>query len=142
MSPSEANGSDGAGERTERARPAYGPGAVWEGDDPLERRRALEAAFDYRGDVTLRLSDGSELVGYIANRDAREPDPFVEIFPRDGGARRAVSYSAIQGIAFSTKDPASGKSWEAWVKRWKAKKEAEARGEKIGDVSLYPEKLE
>jgi len=124
------------------AEATFGPGSVWEGDDDDERRRVIEAAFDYRGDVTIRLEDGREVVGYLSNRDASASEPFVEIFPRDGGERVILPYRSIRRVVLSGKDPASGKSWEAWVKRWKAKKEAEARGENVGDVSLYPDALD
>ncbi|HLU49016.1 MAG TPA: hypothetical protein VK116_13065, partial [Planctomycetota bacterium] len=49
------------------AEATFGPGSVWEGDDDDERRRVIEAAFDYRGDVTIRLEDGREVVGYLSN---------------------------------------------------------------------------
>ena len=36
---------------------------------PVERRAAVDAAFDYRGDVTLTLGDGRTLTGFVSNRD-------------------------------------------------------------------------
>ncbi len=42
---------------------------------------AIELAFDYRGDVTLELTSGESLVGYLFNRDAAGSDPWIELFP-------------------------------------------------------------
>jgi len=48
-----------------------------------------------------------------------------------------VSYAEIAALAFSGRDTAAGKSWEAWMKKYAEKK---AAGEK--DLSLHPEALE
>src|SRR5437868_626775 len=43
----------------------------------------VEKAFDYRGDVTLSLKDGRQMMGYVFNREPkgtkRCPEPFAEI---------------------------------------------------------------
>jgi hypothetical protein len=84
-------------------------GFRWEGDDAEALRTVLEAAFDYRGDVTLRLRDGGELTGYLSNRDQEAPEPYVMLLPADGGPRQRVLYSAICGVAFTGRDTAEGK---------------------------------
>jgi hypothetical protein len=117
-------------------------GFEWSGSDVVERIRVIDAAFDYRGDVTLGLRDGSEVVGYLSNREAGAADPYLEIFPRDGSPRRRIGYVEVQRISFSGKDPATGRSWQTWIEKWKLKKEAEARGESVGDISLFPEHLD
>ncbi|WP_447986352.1 hypothetical protein [Nitrospira sp. Nam74] len=86
---------------------------------------AVEQAFDYRGDVSLELASGYTVEGYVSNRDAHAPQPFLQIFPKDESALRSIRYADIQAIRFTGKDTASGKSWEAWV----AKKEAQRRAE-------------
>jgi hypothetical protein len=48
-----------------------------------------------------------------------------------------VAYSEIAALAFSGRDAAAGKSWEAWVGKYWAKKSA---GE--GDLNIQPESLE
>ena len=121
---------------------AYSQGFRWEGDDPVELARVIEAAFDYRGDVTLLLSDGSELAGYLANRDASAKEPFLDVFPSAGGERRRVLYTQLRGLELSGKDTASGKSWESWVKKWTANQAAAARGEKVEGIGLFPEELD
>ncbi|HKY73421.1 MAG TPA: hypothetical protein VJL88_15985 [Nitrospira sp.] len=89
-----------------------------------ELAEAVELAFDYRGDVTLELS-GETVVGYLFNRDAGDPHPWIEVFPAGDPAPRRIAYQDILSIAFTGEDTANGKSWEAWV----SKKESERRME-------------
>lgn len=106
---------------------------------PEELREALEQAFDYRGDVVITRKDGSQLEGYVFDRRPGKTlaDSFVRLLPKDGGPKTAVSYADIAALAFTGRDMAAGKSWEAWVKHYWEKK---AAGEH--DISLQPEKLE
>jgi hypothetical protein len=107
--------------------------------DEEEIRSALEKAFDYRGDVTVTRKDGTKLEGYIFDRvsGATLAASFVRLLPKDAGPRVKISYADIAALAFSGKDPAAGKSWEAWVRKYWAKK---TTGE--GEASLQPESLE
>lgn len=84
---------------------------------------AVELAFDYRGDVTLELRTGESVCGYLFNREAGSPDPWIEVFPADDAVPRRIPYGAIATIAFTGEDTANGKSWETWV----SKKESERR---------------
>jgi hypothetical protein len=104
-----------------------------------ELRIALEKAFDYRGDVTITKKDGNKIDGYIFDRvsGADLESSFVRILPPDSNQRVKISYAEIAALAFSGRDPAAGKSWEAWVRKYWAKK---ASGE--GDLSLEPESLD
>src|SRR5947199_6039675 len=81
-----------------------------------ELRIALEKAFDYRGDVTLTLKDNSKIEGYIFDRvsGATLATSFVRVLPKDSGQRLKIAYADIAAIAFSGRDTAAGKSWEAW----------------------------
>jgi hypothetical protein len=90
-----------------------------------ETAEAVDLALDYRGDVTLELTSGESLVGYLFNRDARGQDSWAEIFPADDPSPRKIPYGLIASIAFTGEDTASGKSWEAWA----SKKESERRAE-------------
>jgi hypothetical protein len=104
-----------------------------------ELRIALEKAFDYRGDVTLTLKDNSRIEGYIFDRvsGATLATSFVRVLPKDSGQRLKITYADIAAIAFSGRDTAAGKSWEAWVhKYWEKKESGEA------DLNLEPESLE
>jgi hypothetical protein len=104
-----------------------------------ELRIALEKAFDYRGDVTLTLKDNSRVEGYIFDRvsGATLAASFVRVLPKDSNQRVKIAYTEIAALAFSGRDTAAGKSWEAWVHKYWEKK---ATGE--GDLSLEPETLD
>jgi hypothetical protein len=49
------------------------------------------------------------------------------MIPKDRPGKISIPYSDIAGLAFTGKDSAAGKSFEAWVKKYNEKK---ARGEK------------
>jgi len=106
-------------------------------------RDALEKAFDYRGDVTITRKDGSKVEGYLFDRKKGSSlaNSVVRVMPppdANGVTHKiAVAYSEIAALAFTGRDTAAGKSWEAWMKKYAEKK---AAGEK--DLSLHPESLE
>jgi hypothetical protein len=102
-------------------------------------REALEKAFDYRGDVTITQKDGSKIEGYVFDRVAGQTlgTSFVRLLPRDSHERIKIAYAEIAALAFTGRDTAAGKSWEAWVKKYWEKKTA--GGEQL---SLEPEALE
>jgi hypothetical protein len=104
-----------------------------------ELREALEKAFDYRGDVTLTTKDGRKIEGYLFDRVSGPTlvASFVRILPKDSNQRQKISYADIAALAFSGRDPAAGKSWEAWVRKYWEKKAAGERG-----FGLQPESLE
>jgi hypothetical protein len=104
-----------------------------------ELRIALEKAFDYRGDVTLTLKDQSKIEGYIFDRVSGPSltTSFVRLIPKDSTQKLKIAYANIAALAFSGRDTAAGKSWEAWVhKYWEKKTSGE------GDLNLQPESLE
>jgi hypothetical protein len=100
---------------------------------------ALEKAFDYRGDITVTRKDGSQVQGYLYDRrtGATLAESLVRIMPSDGAGRLSIPYSDIAAIAFSGRDTAAGKTFEAWVKKYWDKK---AAGEK--NIQIEPEKLD
>jgi len=102
-------------------------------------RAALEEAFDYRGDVTITRKDGSRVEGYVFDRrsGATLADSVVRVIPQYGSGKVAIPYSDVAGLAFTGRDTAAGKSWEAWVRKYWEKK---AAGEK--EIGLEPEALE
>ena len=104
-----------------------------------ELRIALEKAFDYRGDVTLTLKDNSKIEGYLFDR-VTGPSlaaSFVRVLPKDSTQKLKIAYADIAALAFTGRDTAAGKSWEAWVGKYWEKK---ASGE--GDLNLQPDSLE
>jgi hypothetical protein len=104
-----------------------------------EVRQALEKAFDYRGDVTITRKDGSKVEGYIFDRRTGKTlaDSAVRLFPKDADQKISIPYSDIAALAFSGRDTAAGKSFEAWVRKYWERK---AAGEK--NIGIQAEALE
>jgi hypothetical protein len=118
-------------------------GMVWDAASEEALRLGLEKAFDYRGDVTITRRDGTTVEGYIFDRRSGKTlqDSIVRVIPSNGPKDRlerlAVSYADIAGLAFTGRDTAAGKSWEAWVNKYLEKK---AAGET--NIEIEPEKLD
>ncbi len=104
-----------------------------------EVREALEKAFDYRGDITVTLKDGSQVVGYLFDRRTGSTleTSSIRIVPVNARTRVTVTYSDVAAIAFTGRDTAAGKTFEAWVKKYWEKK---AAGEQ--NIQIEPERLE
>ena len=112
-----------------------------------EVRLALEKAFDYRGDITLTKKDGAKIEGYLFDRNTGSTlqNSFVRIMPvpaagtpkSDVRVKVAVAYTDIAALAFTGRDTAAGKTFEAWVKKYMEKK---AAGET--NIQIEPEKLD
>jgi hypothetical protein len=83
----------------------------------LSLREVVDFAFDYRGNTTIVKTDGSEIVGYVFNRDADASDAFVQLFDEQGDGPFTIPYRDIATIKFTGKDTAAGNSWKAWVER-------------------------
>jgi hypothetical protein len=104
-----------------------------------EVREALEKAFDYRGDVTITRKDGSKVEGYLFDRRSGSSlsDSFVRIIPSKEQTKVNVAYADIAALAFTGRDTAAGKTFEAWVKKYWEKK---AAGEQ--NIQIEPENLD
>jgi len=104
-----------------------------------EIRVALEKAFDYRGDVTITRKDGSKIEGYLFDRrtTANLKDSLVRLYPKSSNEKISIPYADIAALAFTGRDTAAGKSWEAWMKKYAQKK---AAGET--NIALEPEPLD
>ncbi len=105
-----------------------------------EIRQALEKAFDYRGDVTITLKNGDRIEGYVFDRRSRGiglDQCLVRVIPKERETKIAIKYSEISRLEFSGKDTAEGKSFEAWIRKYRERK---ARGET--NISIEPETLE
>jgi hypothetical protein len=102
-------------------------------------RAALEEAFDYRGDVTITLTDGTRVEGYVFDRrnGATLAESVVRLIPQGSSQKIVIPYSEIAALAFSGRDTAAGKSWEAWVRKYWERKAAGEKG-----IALEPESLE
>jgi hypothetical protein len=76
-----------------------------------ELERQIEAAFDFRGHVTITLNDGGHVVGYVYNRQFADPQrrepPFIEVFLAGSGDRHGIAIDTIRSIALTGKDYAA-----------------------------------
>jgi hypothetical protein len=104
-----------------------------------ETRVALEKAFDYRGDVSITLKNGNKVEGYIFDRRTGTTlsDSVVRIYPANSSEKLNIPYSDIAALAFSGRDTAAGRSYEAWVRKYWEKRQA---GEK--NIGIEAEKLD
>ena len=113
--------------------------------DALDRsawQSVLRDAFEYRGDVTVRLDDGTSVVGYLFAHEPAAREPHVKIYPASvTAARVTIPIDRIISLEFSGDDKASGRSWEAWVKRYEERKRLLAEGRDVGDVEPVLEDL-
>ena len=89
--------------------------------------------------MAVTRKDGSKVEGYIFDRVMGKnlADSFVRVLPKESNQRVKITYSEIAALAFTGRDTAAGKSWEAWVKKYWEKKEKGG-----GSLSLEPESLE
>ncbi len=96
----------------------------WEGrrlrvhDDEAMLREAIGHACDYRGDVTIHLKDGEQVIGYVFDRQEKNHEPYVKIFLANQSEPSLVKYQDIAELEFSGEDTAFGHSWEDWAKKW------------------------
>lgn len=72
-------------------------------------QRDVEAAFRFRGHVTVHLQGGERLEGYLYNRDlsGKKAPPFVELFQKGSGAPRRLGLSEIQRVELTGEDCAA-----------------------------------
>ena len=84
--------------------------------DGLSLAEVVERAFDYRGNVTVVRTDGSEVEGYLFNRVREVPAPFVQLYDRNGDGPLTILYVEIRAIRFTGKDMAAGNSYAAWLR--------------------------
>ena len=107
--------TDGA--KLEGWTPQIGPG--------LSLEEIVDKAFDYRGNVTVVRTDGSETEGYLFNRNADTALPFVQMFDVSGAGPHTISYREIRTIRFTGRDTAAGNSYAAWLRAKEAAKAAD-----------------
>lgn len=99
----------------------------------LPLSRIIDLAFDYRGNTTVVKLDGAEVHGYIFNRDAEAPDPFIQMFDADGAGPIKIRYAEIRTVRFTGTDTAAGNSYAAWLKRREQGKAGKAAGGRAHD---------
>jgi hypothetical protein len=107
-----------------------------------EIRDAFEKAFDYRGDLTITLKTGEKVEGYLFDRVSDAvllSECYVRVKPKNRSDRIKILYGDIAAIAFTGKDTAAGKSFAAWVKKYREKKAAGEKNIGIEAESLHEE---
>jgi hypothetical protein len=100
-------------------------GAVFTFQSEADRIEGIDKAFDYRGDVSITLRN-EQIEGYIFNREPRAVPPRIEVFVKGSEEPRIIPYADVMAIAFTGKDTADGKSWDAWVNKKESERQAEA----------------
>ena len=93
--------------------------------ESLTLAQVIDLAFDYRGNVTVVKTDGTEMVGYVFNRNHDVPEPYIQMFDQGGAGPFKIRYSEIASIKFTGADMAAGKSWSAWRERAEEEKSGE-----------------
>jgi hypothetical protein len=99
----------------------------------LTLEEVVEFAFDYRGNTTIVKRDGTEIVGYVFNRNIYAPEPFLEYFDESGEGPFTLRYSDLANIKFTGKDTAAGNSWKAWLERKEREKAERAVARSVPD---------
>ena len=88
-------------------------------DIPEDLAAQVEAAYDYRGHVTIVLAGGETLEGFVYNRVRARPKlpdgGFIEVFLKDSDASRRLPIPEIRSIELTGKDHAE--SYEQFLKR-------------------------
>jgi hypothetical protein len=66
----------------------------------------IEAAYDYRGHVTLTLNDGTAVEGFLFNREVTplNGEPYVEMMRKDSDERVRFAASDVKSVAITGKD--------------------------------------
>ena len=72
------------------------------------RPTSLRAAFDYRGDVTLTLDDGSRVEGFVS-----DPGPDAIQFWPAGSEAVALAAARVRHVALTGRDPAARRHAES-----------------------------
>jgi hypothetical protein len=83
-----------------------------------------EAAYDFRGHVTIKLKAGQTVEGFVFNRQYDNPlmpeDNFIEIFLKGDAEKSRYKISEIESIGLTGEDFAAGNSYEDYLKKKKA----------------------
>ena len=98
------------------------------------KRRSTIAATSPLRSRTARKWKAISSTGKTARR---WPIRDVRVFPKNFDSKLSIPYSEIQALAFTGRDTAAGKSWEAWLRKYWEKKTA---GEH--NIQREPEALE
>ena len=87
----------------------------------------VERAFHYRGDVTIWIEGDGPLTGYLFNRNARESEPFAQLFETGTGREVSIPYRTITDVRLTGRDAAA-----ASVKHFTAFQDRQERSAQAG----------
>ena len=112
-----------------------------------ERRRNSRGPWKQRSTIAAtlpsRCKNGTQVEGYIFDRVSRDARRFLR--PPDSSKfpiSVEVPYSEIAALAFTGRDTAAGKSWEAWLRKyWEKKRPAKRASLLTPKISIKPTKL-
>lgn len=85
----------------------------------------IEAAFDFRGHVTVSFADGRAVEGFLFNRQLEGPalaEPFIELCLKGSGDNQRFPVAGLASIELTGEDTAAGNSYEAYLKKKAAEK--------------------
>lgn len=93
-----------------------------------ELEKQIEAAYDFRGHVTVKLKSGASVEGFLFNRQFANPklpqDNFAELYLKGSAEHRMLKIAEIESVALTGEDFAAGKSYEDYLKKKAAEKKA------------------
>lgn len=74
-----------------------------------ETAAQIDAAFDFRGHVTVTFADGGTLEGYLFNRELAplKGEAYIEVIPKDSDERLRFPAASVKSVALTGKDFAS-----------------------------------
>ena len=95
----------------------------WEGcslrpSNEAELDDAIGRACDYRGDVTIHLKTGAQVIGFVFDHQKNLPHQSIKIFLANQVEPCIIKCHDIAGVEFSGEDTAFGRSWDDWAKKW------------------------
>jgi hypothetical protein len=66
----------------------------------------IEAAYDFRGHVTLTLNDGKTVEGFLFNRELTplKGEAYVEMIPKDSDERLRFPAKDVKSVVLTGKD--------------------------------------
>ena len=86
-------------------------------DGAVDLVDVVEKAFAYRGNVTIETTDGRTIVGYMFDRNARVPTPFIRYLDEQGEGPFSLRYTEIANVRFTGTDTAKGNSYADYQRR-------------------------
>ena len=113
------------------------PKQGWKPDlsDNDKKLAAVEAAFHYRGDISLTMQDGRIITGYLFDRVIRSnhSDSIIRMVLNGSTKKTDIPLREVRELTFSGRDTAAGKSWEHWIKTYTEKKKQGLTAELLPD---------